>query len=569
MTNHDIIADVVQNCLAKNSYRNQLLWEATLDQTQEQYDNLVNQIIVYFNENLELDFLESNGLTPSNLRQIDDAIEGEIEDVIDAIITKAAEKNDPDEPDAEDVSDKNICTNIPDTQLKILSRQLKEFLSLGTRGAPSRFELLARQELIEAVVEKLENSQDVSPVMTDADIKAFAAPIIAELFTTDHVEELKGKALKSVTKDLKTKSSDSDIPKKKDRPKKATTSLAQTIARIPADLLEHDPYLNINLSKVTRADVLEIASRQLPSTKEVRYLVDSYYAAQKFRISLGNQIRACGEAQEPSYTLTLFYEEQKSIEAQFKTALDVYTDYDPVAWTLKQICGVGPVISAGLVNGFDPTKAKTAAGYIRYCGLDPTLPPPRKGEKLMYDRKLKTLVVFKLGESFVKVSKRKSDIYGHVYAKWMDIYHTRNENGEYVEKAKLQLETKTWKATDSGVYARLKEGKLPDVQLYLMSKRKAVSLLIQHLFEIQFAHHYHCVPPRPYIYEYGDSVMKSHQDFVPNPLFEIYESRYGKLDMSQPSPYPYKSNFNRPVEVGGQMLPEGSLYRPDWTPDEQ
>lgn len=561
--NRDIIADAVQNCIGRNSFRNQTIWEMTTEQTQEQYDAVVEKIVDHFFNTIELD--TTTGIMPSMLRQLDDSINEDIDDVIEKLATTAAEKSDEDEPESQDFSEKNICTDIPDTQLKFISRALKNHLGLGLRGMPSKFELLARAELIDQIVERLDADTTMGSIISDQEMLAFAEEIIKELFTPEHVEELKAKAVKAIAKDNKA----SNKPTKKGPPKKGSTSLAQSLARIPVNLLEHDPYVNINLNKITRSDLLEISSRQLPSKKEIRYLVDSYYAAQKFRISLGNQIRACGEFQEPSYTLQLFYEEQKSIEAQFKTVLDVYTDHDPVAWTLKQIWGVGPVISAGLVNGFDPTKAKSSAGYMRYCGLDPTLPPPTKGVKLQYDRKLKTLVVYKLGESFVKVSNRKNDIYGHVYAKWMEVYHQRNDNGEYAAKAKRQLESKNWKATDSGVYNMLSSGKLSNDQIYLMSKRKAVSLLIQHLFELQFAYHYHCVPPRPYIYEYGDSVVASHQDFVPNPLFGIYESRYGKLDMSQPSPYPYKSNFNRPVEVGGQMLPDGSMYRPDWTPDEQ
>lgn len=145
------------------------------------------------------------------------------------------------------------------------------------------------------------------------------------------------------------------------------------------------------------------------SKKEARYLVDAYYQMQHNRITSNNQIRAMSESEEPHSVIQWLADQDTVLENQIKRALDKWTDSLHMGRYAKNICGIGPVISAGLLAHIDITKAPTAGHIWRFCGLDPTL-KWEKGQKRPYNASLKTLVAFKAGESFVKVQGNKNDI---------------------------------------------------------------------------------------------------------------------------------------------------------------
>jgi len=148
------------------------------------------------------------------------------------------------------------------------------------------------------------------------------------------------------------------------------------------------------------------------SRAEARYLVDYYYQLQEFRKSSNNQIRSMADTAEPHDVLDWLAQNTATLEKNIKSALDAYTSGDGVGRWSKSIVGIGPVISAGLLAHIDIEKAPTAGHIWRFAGLDPTTTWEKK-QKRPWNAQLKTLC-WKIGESFVKVTNRKGDIYGHL-----------------------------------------------------------------------------------------------------------------------------------------------------------
>src|SRR5262245_25322748 len=228
--------------------------------------------------------------------------------------------------------------------------------------------------------------------------------------------------------------------------------------------MEHE--LNMNepqtlLEPIARLKKDLRAAAKTLTTSEVRYLVDLYYQIQDFRKAAGNQIAAMGRVGEPVAVLGWSFETMETIEKEIAKWLDIYTDNEPTGmggWS-KAICGIGPIISAGLLAHIDmrpwrcfnkEAKKKCTSdapcgleckyetiftvGHIwRFAGLDPTM-SWNKGEKRPWNAQLKVLC-WKIGESFVKVSGNPKDVYGKIYLGRKAYEHTRNEAGQYKEQA--------------------------------------------------------------------------------------------------------------------------------------
>ena len=91
---------------------------------------------------------------------------------------------------------------------------------------------------------------------------------------------------------------------------------------------------------------LVIASREM-GDEEARYLVDAYYATQENRKRTDNQTRALEG--EPHFLIEWLAEKNRTLENQIGRALDGYTQAHPMGDWMRQIVGIGPVLSAGLL----------------------------------------------------------------------------------------------------------------------------------------------------------------------------------------------------------------------------
>lgn len=239
------------------------------------------------------------------------------------------------------------------------------------------------------------------------------------------------------------------------------------------------------------------AARTL-SDAEARFLVDAYYQMQSDRIRSDARCRELMKEGEPNDVMQWLGAQSSILEKSVANALDAYSSSHPMGQWMRSICGIGPVISAGILANIDIEKAPTAGHLWSYAGL---LPDSRKvrGEKLAYNAGLKTLLVFKLGECFVKVQNNENDIYGKIYAERKAWESKKNENGEYAEYAKQMLERKSYAKTTEA-YKALSQGKLPLAQIHARARRYAVKMFVSHLQEVWYFQHYGVLPPAPYVF---------------------------------------------------------------------
>ncbi len=247
------------------------------------------------------------------------------------------------------------------------------------------------------------------------------------------------------------------------------------------------------------------------SIDEARYLVDAYYQIQENRKTSGNQARALAESKEPHGVIQWLFDQNDTVEKQIRRALDSWTDAIPAARWAKSIVGIGPVISAGLAAHIDVTRCNTVGCIWRFAGLDPTV-EWKKGTKRPWNASLKCLA-WKIGESFVKVSNREGDFYGHLYAQRKEKEITANDAGKFTDQAARKLERfNIGKATDA--YEAYAAGKLPPAHIHARAKRWAVKLFLAHYHHVAWTLATGTPPPKPYVIS-----ILGHSDMILPPNF--------------------------------------------------
>lgn len=247
--------------------------------------------------------------------------------------------------------------------------------------------------------------------------------------------------------------------------------------------LEYGPE-EVALDAITSSEInvrldadLRAAADELPD-EEARYLVDLYYALQKVRVGAGNQVSALAKTREPNATLTWFHTLAKQMEGSIQSILDRYGKCHVMGPWLREIKGIGPVLTAGLLAYFDPERP-TAGAWWRFAGMDPTA-TWGKGQKRPHCATAKVLA-YKCGESFVKVQSRGS-LYGELYVQKRRELAEQNEQGRFVDHAKGVIEAKrvgkattTWKAAE--------KGGLCDGHMHARARRYAVKIFLAHLHD--------------------------------------------------------------------------------------
>jgi hypothetical protein len=289
---------------------------------------------------------------------------------------------------------------------------------------------------------------------------------------------------------------------------------------------------------------------------EARFLVDYYYIAQEDRKRSNNQVLSLEKNQEPNAVVSWLANQAETLEGQVKRALDAYTDGHVMGAWMRQIVGIGPVISAGLLAHIDITKAPTVGHIWRYAGLDPTSKwAGKKGaedfvaehginfelaarmigmseetlrrmalndkgkvtetsftnalKRRPWNSSLKTLC-WKVGQSFMKFSGRDDCYYGKIYKERKAYEVARNERGDNKALAEALI-GKFKKSTEA--YGYLKSGVLPPAQIDARARRYAVKLFLSHLHGAWYEAHYGTKPPLPY-----PIAHMGHAHFIPAPV---------------------------------------------------
>lgn len=274
--------------------------------------------------------------------------------------------------------------------------------------------------------------------------------------------------------------------------------------------------------------------------QQVRWLVDQYYVIQRYRIQSVAQTKQAIDDGEPNDLLYWFAETHRQQEDSLHRALDRFVRRWKVGQWLQSIVGIGPIISAGLLCGFDIRIAKYASRFISYCGLDPTK-VWGKGQRRPWNARLKTLVVFKAGESFVKTQNNKDAYYGKIFRITRDELEVQNEEGKFSDTAKEILATKNFKkvtreedvdaqefesdeerqAAEEKAWMSAAEwyaqGKLPPAHLHARARRKTAKIFISHLHHVMY-HDYHGeAPEMPYVFSKPEfASLHSHYLAPPN-----------------------------------------------------
>lgn len=271
---------------------------------------------------------------------------------------------------------------------------------------------------------------------------------------------------------------------------------------------------------------------------EARFLVDAYYRMQEQRIRFNAQIREMTKEDEPHQLLDWFGAQSSLLEKQCAAGLDVYSVSTSAGRWARSICGVGPVITAGLIAHIDIEKVHYAGQIWSYAGLTNT--EWKKGQKRPWNAALKTLC-YKIGESFVKVQNNERDTYGHLFAKRKSLEWEKNLKGENGEAAAAkaavvgkdtiaykwysgQINPKWAKAfIDSGkawpqsIPKKAMVGKgvpmLPPAHIHARARRWAVKLFLSHLFEVMYIAHHGVEPEQPFALTLDGHSRKIH---VPN-----------------------------------------------------
>lgn len=231
--------------------------------------------------------------------------------------------------------------------------------------------------------------------------------------------------------------------------------------------------------------------------REARYLVDTYYAMQEDRIADDNQVRSLASAEEPHALISWLADQHRVLEKQIAGALEVYAKSHIVGRWAMSICGIGPIISAGLLAHIYPTvhRSPTAGRIWRFAGLDPTL-EWRKGQKRPFNAKLK-VVCWKAGESFVKVKGRDNDVYGKLYEARKALEQQRNDEGRYAEQAAEVLRRKNI-GKDTEAYKHYSAGRLPPAHIHARAKRYAVKIFLSHWHHVAYEVATSSKPPVPF-----------------------------------------------------------------------
>lgn len=245
------------------------------------------------------------------------------------------------------------------------------------------------------------------------------------------------------------------------------------------------------VARLARKDVQEAAAEITDDL--ARYLVDYYYMSQDDRKRAHNQKRAMSEAAEPASVIGWLASQAETIEGQIKRVLDLYTESHPMGSWMRQVHGIGPVISAGLLAHIDITRAPTVGHIWRFAGLDPTT-RWGKGEKRPWNAKLKTLC-WKAGQSFMKFHNDERCYYGHLYRQRKDYEIARNDRGDNAALAGEML-PKFGKETEA--HKHLSEGHLPPGQIDARARRYAVKQFLADLHGAWYRRHFGAEPPLPY-----------------------------------------------------------------------
>lgn len=298
------------------------------------------------------------------------------------------------------------------------------------------------------------------------------------------------------------------------------------------------------LPPIKRLDRDLRAGSRILGAQEARFLVDAYYIMQEQRKRTANQKLSIEGAGEPADVISWLMAQSKALEDQIKVVLDLYTSGHLMGSWMRQIYGIGPVLSAGLLahihmgiwcdvcagrtlqdcerrqgdkkfnvepHEWTPTKSLPTAGHIwSFAGIasDRKNLQWTKGQRRPHNAILMSLC-WKIGQSFMKFSNQPRCYYGRIYRERKEWEMGRNERGLYAEKAADALPHFS-KTTES--YKSYVQGKLPPGHIDARARRYAVKMFLSHMHAEWYRRVFNEEPPKPYAV-----AILGHAHIVPPP----------------------------------------------------
>ena len=275
------------------------------------------------------------------------------------------------------------------------------------------------------------------------------------------------------------------------------------------EIVEHAPAI----IRLTR-DLAQAARTMGP--KEARFLVDAYYTSQENRKRAANQARALQKAEqpEPHVLIDWLFDQSRILETQIRRALDAYTQEHIMGEWMRQIVGIGPVISAGILAHLE-TPRPTAGRIYAFAGLAADGQKPwERGEKRPYNVQLKTLC-WHAGQSFMKLAAHQNEqgeydcFYGQHYRRRKAFEQKMSDEGRRADIAKGWL-PRVGETTEA--YKHYAAGRLPPSQIDGRARRWAVKMFLSHMNEVWLARTGQ-KPAAPF-----SIARQGHADYIPPPI---------------------------------------------------
>jgi hypothetical protein len=152
----------------------------------------------------------------------------------------------------------------------------------------------------------------------------------------------------------------------------------------------------------------------------IRQLVDARdRAIQKSRIQFQARLFAVEEGEDSADTETVallqsymerFERLEKELDKDISLLVQQYDIYDHVS----AVTGIGPTIAAKLIAMIDIERAPTVSALWRYAGLaviNGKSERPVKGQKLRYNKRLKTVCTFLIPRGFLMAKSPYADVF--------------------------------------------------------------------------------------------------------------------------------------------------------------
>lgn len=288
--------------------------------------------------------------------------------------------------------------------------------------------------------------------------------------------------------------------------------------------------------------------------------MDEYYTIQDARIRSHAQRRHSEDEAEPHALIAWIGDQMQRYEADIKLALGEFAASYRVGKWLQSIYGIGPVLSAAVLCHLDIRNAPTVGHWWAFAGLDPnrhwisrkeadvivrevlkaedvkvptlqtvggvaiktgqkpdrllkiaTTKPDKTTKELTaktlasavskrpWNAKLKAVLVYRMGECFVKFQNRPDCQYGKLLAFKKAELIAQNEAGKFKDFADRELKERGEKMAHTERIKHWREGKLSPGHIHDRARRWVVKLFMAHIHRAMHLDFYGKEPPKPFI----------------------------------------------------------------------